>query len=342
MNKPRYLIVQTAFLGDLLLSLPFFRHLSEVAEVQVVVRSGLGSLLASFEYISKVYEIKKGDRGSYKKVLEELKTQSIETVFCPHPSLRSAIFTWQIKAKQRVGYKNWWQSLFFTHSVKRPLSYPEPLRMGALLKALPDRIQWSLPQESFKLNQPDESGRLPKPPVSWAYPQKAEAALIKGRIAIFAGSQWGTKKWVPERFVKFGELLTQKGYDVYWLGSKLEREEIVNLIPRELQSKLLAGSLELPQLLQFLNTCELCISNDSGGGHLGAVAGCKVISIFGPTILGFGYRPWASDTWVIQELGLPCRPCGKHGPVTCPLVHHKCMKNISVERVLSVALEALS
>jgi len=32
--------------------------------------------------------------------------------------------------------------------------------------------------------------------------------------------------------------------------------------------------------------------------------------------------------------GLPCRPCSDHGPPTCPLGHHRCMKSLNVEDVL--------
>jgi heptosyltransferase-2 len=42
---------------------------------------------------------------------------------------------------------------------------------------------------------------------------------------------------------------------------------------------------------------------------------------------------------VVELAGLACRPCSAHGPATCPLGHHRCMKSLSVEDVLR-AVEA--
>src|SRR2546427_8391841 len=37
--------------------------------------------------------------------------------------------------------------------------------------------------------------------------------------------------------------------------------------------------------------------------------------------------------------GLACRPCSAHGPPSCPLGHHLCMKSLSVQDVLQAIEE---
>jgi len=70
--------------------------------------------------------------------------------------------------------------------------------------------------------------------------------------------------------------------------------------------------------------------------HLGSTAGTPTVSIFGPTILEFGYRPWNARAEIVQ-IDLSCRPCGKHGAKKCPLGTHACMKGISSRVVITAA-----
>jgi heptosyltransferase-2 len=57
------------------------------------------------------------------------------------------------------------------------------------------------------------------------------------------------------------------------------------------------------------------------------------VVIYGPTVLEFGFRPWQDHVSVVEKLGLPCRPCGKHGHNKCPIKTHVCMKEISPHEV---------
>src|SRR5437762_6047830 len=58
------------------------------------------------------------------------------------------------------------------------------------------------------------------------------------------------------------------------------------------------------------------------------------VAIFGSTVPAFGFGPRGPHDRVVQLDGLPCRPCSAHGPPSCPLGHHLCMKSLSVEDVL--------
>jgi heptosyltransferase-2 len=54
-------------------------------------------------------------------------------------------------------------------------------------------------------------------------------------------------------------------------------------------------------------------------------------------VIEFGYRPWQNQTFIMQDSGLACRPCGPHGHRQCPLGTHACMKNITAEKVFQLA-----
>jgi len=63
--------------------------------------------------------------------------------------------------------------------------------------------------------------------------------------------------------------------------------------------------------------------------------GTPTVTIFGPTTPGFGFGPLAPRSEIAQMETMPCRPCHPHGPVICPLGHHKCMRNTTVATVLA-------
>ena len=107
-------------------------------------------------------------------------------------------------------------------------------------------------------------------------------------------------------------------------------------------SKLIPGSLNLAgktsplESLQVLAQADVVVTNDSAGQHMAALVGAPTVSVFGPTVLEFGYRPWNSKAKIVERKGLACRPCGKHGHHKCPIGTHECMKKITATEVIAM------
>jgi len=80
----------------------------------------------------------------------------------------------------------------------------------------------------------------------------------------------------------------------------------------------------------------MLVSNDSGAMHMAAMTGVASISLFGPTILDFGYQPWNEKAVVVENTELRCRPCSSHGGRACPIGTHVCMTSIEVQKVSSL------
>ena len=70
--------------------------------------------------------------------------------------------------------------------------------------------------------------------------------------------------------------------------------------------------------------------------------GTRTVTIFGPTIPGFGFGPLAPGSVAAGHEAMPCRPCHPHGPAQCPLGHHRCMLDLGVPTVLATALTAMA
>jgi heptosyltransferase-2 len=154
--------------------------------------------------------------------------------------------------------------------------------------------------------------------------------------ALAPGSAWATKRWTPEGFASLERWLRSRGFATVLVGTASERPlcERVNAASDDLSVNL-AGATTLPVLAAVLARCRALIANDSGSGHLAAAVGTPVISIFGPTTPELGCRPLGRRVLTVElPEPLDCRPCGRHGARKCPLGHHRCMRDLSVEEVV--------
>jgi len=68
--------------------------------------------------------------------------------------------------------------------------------------------------------------------------------------------------------------------------------------------------------------------------HFAQAVDTPTVAIFGSTVPAFGFGPRGPRDQVVGLDGLPCRPCSAHGPPSCPLGHHRCMRSLTVEDVL--------
>jgi heptosyltransferase-2 len=100
------------------------------------------------------------------------------------------------------------------------------------------------------------------------------------------------------------------------------------------------GRLTLRQSAALIGRAALLVTNDSAPLHLATAMGTPIVSIFGPTVPEFGFGPIRPGDVSLGRDGLQCRPCSPHGPLQCPLRHHRCMRDLGVE-VVTRAIEDL-
>jgi heptosyltransferase-2 len=360
-------LVQTAFLGDLFLSLPLLkrvRRLWPLAQISLVCRSGLGPFFLETQFVNHVYEIKKGDASSYRAVERELNQREIDLVIAPHISLRTALFCLKLRAREKVSFRKLWNNFVFGKRLNWPGALPEALRQLFLLTPWDSELLQNFKDLNCDFSIKNESGRLPLVP-DWASmkaewkPQKQSdwlpkkisveerKAIQKARdenrlILIFPGSVWATKRWTRDGFLQLATDLQNDRWHILWMGGAGEEVLAGELAGQLPGSSVLAGRTSVLESCQIMLQSRLVICNDSAASHLASAADVPVLSIFGPTVLKFGYRPWSSQAYVVERTGLECRPCGKHGAPKCPIKTHVCMTQISAEEVFKQAKLILS
>ncbi|MBY0386441.1 glycosyltransferase family 9 protein [bacterium] len=331
------LYIQTAFLGDLLLSIPTLKRLRVLfpeKKIHLLCRKGLGTFFIENNIVDEVMD----DFVSTKPTVFEIKNRfhgrNYDYLICPHESLRSALISYLIPAKLKIGFTNWYSRLVFHQKFSRPMQYPEALRQMFLLTEIDSETKKNfhdLKQKSLPFSHiPDWS----KMNLNFHANRKKFELPEEGQIVCLApGSVWPTKQWGQERFTKLCDRLIKKGCHVVLVGSASEKELAYSIANKYPQVKNFTARTTLTELAELISVSDVMVCNDSGAMHMASVVGTPTVAIFGPTVQEFGYQPWNTKAVVVENKNLSCRPCSSHGGKTCPIKTHECMTSLSVESI---------
>lgn len=343
------LVFQTAFPGDLFLSIPLMKRIKDWdpdTRVVLACRPGLGEFFIKFGLADEVIAIDKKNPKESAEALKTLASQNWDVIFVPHESPRTALMMRKLKAKHKVAFKNWWNWLVYDKRVTKPQDLPDALRQLSLLTPIDGRLAENFSSDEV-IALKNLQTRTPEI-VDYTQPQIPEFASMQvaqhkgGRNVIFMapGSTWNTKRWTPNGYIELARMLIGKGFEIELVGSKAERDLCEDIKRAVLQNAKPgakigneAGNTSLADLVEKFREGVALITNDSGSMHAASAAGLPSVAIFGPTTLNLGFRPWQNQARVVQ-LDMDCRPCGKHGHDKCPLGHHNCMEKISAATVL--------
>jgi len=371
-----HLIIQTAFLGDLLLGIPLFKELRRLRpddRLTLLCRQGLGDLILRLGLVDEVMEVDKSSSASWREAARRLRAREFEWLICPHESPRSLLLVARLRAKRKIGYRNGVLGWVFNARLERPMPFPEPVRQLALLSGLPseDAAAWRVRLREYGSLQSQAGGQRADgglaPVPEWASMTVDRLARLRdnkndlsvkareihaslgvgsGQRAVFLapGSVWKTKMWAFDGYLGAARALLKAGHKVVITGAPDEKPLVDAIAARAPGAASIAGRASLFESAELLATADLLICNDSGAMHLAAISGVPTVAVFGPTVLDFGYRPWQDSARVVQvpRSELKCRPCGKHGAAACPIGTHECMTRVSVESVLRSAADFIS
>ncbi len=345
----KILIVQTAFIGDVVLTTPLIKAVKEIypeAKLSFLTTAKGKELVEEIKELDEViaYDKRGRDKGIIRffRLIKDLRARSFDLSLAPHRSHRTALLLFMASIPLRVGYTENSFSFLYNRKIHRDPTIHQVERALLLLKPLGKESR------NYRRTYLNLS-----PVVEREAQNLLEQVEIKGSdlvIGVSPGSVWATKRWTPEGY---GELITQLsrvyGAKVLILGGPEDQEVVKEVLfhcagepfdpaaggaqDRPIN---LAGQSSLKQLVALIDRCELFIGNDSGPMHIAVARGVPVIAIFGPTTPELGFSPYSPDSLVIQR-ELDCRPCSPHGGRRCPKGHFKCMNSISAGEVLEAA-----
>lgn len=348
----KILILQTAFLGDLILSTSFFhavRIAYPEAEIHVVCNAGTENVLTSNQDINLVipFDKKKIKRNlfSFFEFALQLRKNNYDVIFSPHFSHRSSLLSWFTTAPIRVGYVESGFSFLHTKKVPRPITGPHEVdKLFSLLFDDPSDYPSGRERRPYLYSNPTDDQRILN---------LLSSIKISEReyIILAPSSLWETKRLPEEKFVSvISQILRKRQESIILIGSKSDLEiearifQLLKIEPLKEKERTrlhsFIGKTSLGELSSLISKSKAIISNDSSPIHYASAFNIPTVMIYGATIPAFGYSALSTKNRIIEVPNLSCRPCGIHGGRFCPEKHFKCMLEQDPLKIFN-ALEAV-
>ena len=352
-TPPATLLIQTAFIGDVILMtalLEYLRQTEPATPVDVLVRRGNEGLLAGHPHVRRVliWDKKHRKYAALWDLLRQIRAAKYGRVVTLQRFASTGFLTAFSKAKERIGFAKNPLSRFFTrrvphhigdgtHEVTRNLRLlNEELGMRNEELGVPGNSSFLIPNSS--LSTASRGAYVPR-----LYPSAADEAAVAPYaavgpyICIAPTSVWFTKQYPEEKWLELLAALPQH-VAVYLLGGPPDVAACERLAAASGRANVtsIAGKIGLLASAALMRGARMNYVNDSAPMHLCSAVDAPVTAVFCSTVPAFGFGPLAPVSFVVEtkEL-LECKPCGLHGHGACPLGHFRCAYGIEVEQLLA-------
>ena len=337
----KILVIQTAFIGDAVLTLPMIQVLKKSfinSEIHVVCIPSTEEIFSASPYVNKVKVLdKRGNHSSVFSVVkfaDELKKENYSRIYSPHRSLRTALLVMLTGIRETFGfttsslhhvYKNLIEYKTSHHEVQRNL----------------DLIGYSYSGEEWKI--------LPEINISENEKNKVDEyinyiGINNGYICIAPGSVWNTKIYPVEYIEEIIKYITKNSlYSILLIGG--EKDELLcSGIAEKFSGNVYstAGKFSVIESVEILKRAVLLITNDSAPSHLAMCADIPAITIYCSTIADFGFYPYNGSSSFLSYDDLFCKPCGIHGYGKCPINTFDCGYNLRPDIVVDKLEEIIN
>lgn len=326
----KFLIIQTASIGDVILSTPVLEKLHRCfpeATIDFLVKKGNESLFDSHPFIHKlvIWDKSEGKYANLFNLIKFIRTQKYDCTINIQRFISSGLITLFSGAKYRTGFKKNPLSVFFQNRVLHSIGERGPhetVRNLGLIRQITDDSK-----AQVKL-----------------YPSKIHFEAVEQYknvryITISPASLWFTKQYPFEKWIEFVNNVNPV-IRIYYLGSRSDHDLCDQIIQdgNHRNSLNLAGNLGFLESAALMKDAIMNFMNDSAPLHLASSVNAPTTAIFCSTVPGFGFGPLAEDSVIVEtSVDLDCRPCGLHGYNKCPKKHFKCAltidKNVLLNRI---------
>ena len=323
----RILVIQTAFIGDVVLATAMLENLHAAypsAKLDILVRQGADELFKDHPYINQVHVWNK-KKNKYQHLFEIIKTIrgiKYDVVINVQRYLATGIITVLSGATKTIGFDKNPLGFLFSETVKHAFgaALHETSRNHALLASL-------------------TTAPLAKPVL---YPSAANFAAVQKwqaapYICMSPGSVWETKKMPAQNWIHLINAVPAN-FTIYLMGAPNEKDLCEEIRSGSSRADVfnIAGQLNLLEAAALIKGARLNYVNDSAPMHLASATNAPVAAIYCSTIPAFGYGPLSDTQFILETLEpLPCKPCGLHGKKACPLGHFNCGHSITTAQLLA-------
>ena len=349
MNK--FLIIQTAFIGDVVLATIIIEKLHADfpdAQIDFLLKKGNEGLLENHPFVNKVliWDKKQHKTKNLFALINIIRCTKYTKVINVQRYFSTGLVTALSGAEEKIGFdKNPLSFLFDVkgkyvigtkenpiHEVRRSLSLVAHFTsdVSVSVKLYPTQQDYEK-AEAIKNNAFLSDG----------YEVNLSNMILQTEpveyICIAPCSVWFTKQYPKEKWIEFIKHLGRQTH-IFLLGSKSDKlfcDDIKTALP-DYPICNLCGEVSFLQSAALMQNAVMNYVNDSAPLHIASAMNAPVIAIFCSTVTWFGFTPLNSNGFVIEkEESLPCKPCTSHGKRTCPQKHFKCANDITVRQLLA-------
>jgi len=332
------LIIRTAYIGDILMTLPILKPLKEKfpkARISFIASREGGELLKGNPYINRIFYFNpfwfyKSSIKEYLQFIKRIRRERFDLVIEARGDIREILFIVSfLKARFKLSYGFGGGAYLLTHVVpfdkmKHRVEYH--LDLVRYLGCSIDIIDWGVylsNDEKIRIREILKLNSVRKP-----------------FILVHPGARLSPKKWLTINYAILCDMLINKyGIDIVLLGSKQEKESCNNIIKNMKYKPVnLAGKLSLRELAGVISEADLFICNDSAPMHIASAMKTPIVAIFGPS-KSIETRPYFNNSCIVEK-DFPCR--NNCDETTCRHnVYHECMRSITPGEVFQVCLELI-
>jgi heptosyltransferase-2 len=326
------------WVGDVAMATPAMRALRKHAgqgRIVGVMRPYLADVLAGTTFLDECipYDPRSPDvRLRGRQVAQCLRANRPDVALLFANSWRTAFLAWRSRARLRVGYardgRGW--------LLNQPL---RPRRKG--FRFVPTPFVDSCLELAYAVGCPTEP---PTIELATLPEDEARADAVWNRlgwprgervVVLNPGGAYGSAKhWPAEYFADLASRLAagRKTKVLVLCGHTEQKtaERIAQASGHAGAAALAAGEPGLGLSKACVRRASLLVTTDSGPRFFARAFGVPAVVLFGPT-----HVAWSDVHDPLEhhvQLAVPCGPCQKR---VCPLGHHRCMRELTVDRVMA-------
>jgi len=331
------------WVGDVVMATPTLRALRSLhpaAKIVAVLKPALADLLYGNANVDEVLCCDHRGDAAHRpwNVVKKLRRERFDLGVLLTNSLRSALLAWAAGVVRRVGYARDGRSFFLHDRLDAERSKrgwkPSPvidyyLRLAYHLGAAKTTYQMDLAVSPEDEAAADDVWR------------RSGFSSLDRVVVLNPGAAFGSsKRWPSESFAELARRLASHNLKVLVVCGPSETGFARAIADRSGRPRSVKSVADVPPSLGLtkavVKRSAFLVSTDSGPRHFAPAFDRPVVALFGST-----HQAW-TETYFPQEIRLqrdvPCGPCQQR---VCPLGHHRCMTELSVDEVFNASLKAL-
>jgi heptosyltransferase-2 len=330
------------WIGDAVMATPALRALRRRfarAEMVAVLRPSVAEVLSGLGLVDRniAHDPRGQSRASRgRRFLHKLQAEQFDLAVLFPNSLRTAWIAWRSGAKRRVGFARDGRGILLTDALApKSRSVPNPV--------LDEYLRLAQHLGCDVTDRRTEAAVLPQDERELArfWNQYDPRWTADGVFCLNPGGAFGSAKhWPTENFADLARrIVDHLGRTVLVLCGPAEREE-ARQIAHQAARKRVVSFADFPTSIGLtkaaIRAAELLVTTDSGPRHFARPFGVPVVTIFGPT-----HPAWSEtdDPHAVHlQIRVDCGPCQRR---TCPLKHHRCMRDLSIDWAFDAVIAQL-